>query len=279
MALNIAAGAPPAFLSKNYLNRDAYDQSGIEVSTGDAFKHRAFDMTRSSKWVSVASSDAVTETYNARMYEGALQVSRTVDVIALLGINLKNFLVEYSNNDGASWTTVPGLDYQVGVADFSGTDKIAALASSITFNRLRVSMYRTQTANQEKELGELIVAALTYQPTAGMSTFRPEPDENVKTVVLADGTIDYTHIYRSDDSFEMQRFQVAFAAVSQTVRDALRAIKRDINPFLFWPEPGDDVPEVYLCRIAPDSFRAAYLSLRRAAGYNISMTVEEVGGC
>jgi len=269
----ITAGAAPIFLTKNYLNRDAV----VAVSTGDAFKHRAYDMTRTSKWVSLGSDDSTTETYDARLFEGSAQSTRAVDFVALLGINLKNFKLEYSSNDGSTWATL-GTDYSVGVNNFTGEDHIITLVTAVDINRIKLTAYKTQTADQDKEVGELLVCALRLQPTSGLFRYKKSFRDNVKSIQMADGTLDYTYVFRSDDSFEIYGASVEWRGISQAQRDLMRAIKASPEPFVWYPEPGDVKADAFLCRIVPDSYDEEYVSKYRGAGYAISFSVEEIGG-
>ena len=263
--------SPPAFLEENFLNRDAV----VAVSKGDAFKHRAYDMTRSSKWVAIGSVPSVQEEYDARLFKGATQFLRTVDAIMLLGHNLKRFLVEYSSNDGGAWTTFPGMDWTG--SDFSGSDLIASIAGTVDVNRVRVRATEIQSGT-DKEIGDIVVSKVQLQLTRGFFEYRKRYEDTVKSLTMADGSKDYTNIFRSDDSFQFYRASVIFSALSQSQRDLLFAIKSAIGPFLWMPEPGNIPGDVFLSRIVPSSYEESYFIADRSQGHIVRFDVEEIGG-
>lgn len=276
MTANLAALAPPLFLSRNYINGDADDQGAITCSSGNSFRHRIYDMDRGSYWSSLGSDDATVESITAGLYQGSVQADRTIDFIALMGINLKRFKLEYSADDGANYSVVPGADYSA--ADFSSDNLILSLSSPITANKIRLIMYSTQTANAEKQVSDMIAALLTIQTTDTFSDYDPLETPNIKDVKMADGTIDFGVVRRSDDSFVMFSAQVEWEFMSLADKESLRAIYKSGQPFLFMPEPGDSPDEIYLCRFKPGSFKTPYTIKYRGAGFSVKATIEEVGG-
>lgn len=277
MNASIALNAAPIFLSKPYLNTDAFNAGAIVVSSGDAFKHRVFDLVRSTQWVTQGeNSDAVASTYQSKLYDGSTVSARDVDFIGLYNVNLKNFKLQYRLSGGA-WATFPGMDYSVGTADFSSTDLLVPLNAVVTFDELLLTCYATQTANQEKAVGGLIVAKMTFQPSRGLATYSRAPQDTVITVQMGDGSLDETTILRGDDGFSFERSQLSFLGITQADMDSFDALRGD--GFLFVPEPGNRPQDIFLCRVSPGSYRKQYLSLSRVpAMYSLSFGVEEMGG-
>lgn len=276
--LTLTAGAHPAFLSKNYVNRDAVAAGDLVVSTGDAVKHRLHDMNFSGQWTSAGSDDSTNETITVGLYQGSGQISRTIDFIALMNVNLKNFLLQYSNDNGLTWATVTGFDYQVGVADFAGTDHIVALAASITANKLRLTMYRTQTANAEKLVGGFVAALATMQTNTAMAKYEPSREEMRRDVRMADGSLSYGVQYRADDSFEFYECKVGWRFVGDSETTSFLGVKNTVEPVLFYPEPGDVVRGLYLGRVRPRTFKYPYSGTYKGAGRDVEFEFEEVGG-
>jgi hypothetical protein len=120
---------------------------------------------------------------------------------------------------------------------------------------------------------------MIYQPTKGMTNYKSTHPDNVKTVVLADGTLDETLVLHADGSFTLFRASVGFRGLSLSEVETFEAHKNDTanRIFLFWPEPGDVPDEFYQGRIAPGSFDAEYLSLEKTAGYSLDFEFEEMG--
>lgn len=276
--LTLTAGAHPAFLSKNYVNRDSHKAGDLVVSTGDSVKNRLYQMDFTAQWTSAGSSDATTETITIGLYQGSSQISRTIDFLALYNINLKNFVLEYSNDNGITWTTVTGFNYAQGTADYADDDLVVALAASITANKLRLTMTRTQTANAEKLVGGIVAALATMQSTNAMSKYEPNREENRRDVRMADGSISYGVQYRADNSFEFYDCKVGWRFVTAAELATFVSVKNTVEPVLWYPEPGDVVRGIYLARIRPKSFKYPYSSTYKGAGFDVDFDVEEVGG-
>jgi len=272
MTAILTVKAAPLFLTKNYLN----GFSVVTVSSGDGFKQRAFDMTRTSAWTSQGFSTSPTtpQTYNARLFEGSAQVLRKINFIAILNTNIKRFKLEFSATDGAPFTIFDGLDFTA--SDFTGADKLVSLASDVDANRILLTVTEIQSGS-EVSVGDIVIGELLLQTAQGMTTYNKRYRDSVKTIQMADGSMDYTYILRSDTSHEFYSSSVAFRGVSQANRDLLRAIKTQQDPFIFVPEPGDVPGDMFLSRITPNSYDETYISMERSAGYGISFGVEEIG--
>jgi len=270
MTAILTADAAPLFLTKNYLNGFA----AVIVTTGDDFKARAFDMTRGSAWTSQGFSSPSPQTYDARFFEGSAQALRKVNFVAILNTNAKRFSLASSDDNSIPTSIIPGFDFTG--SDFSGTDLLISLASDIDINRILLSVTEIQSGS-EVSVGDLVFGELLLQPALGMSTYRKRYRDNVKTITMADGSMDYTYIRRSDSSHEFYSSAVGFRGVTQAERDLLRAIKVSQDPFVFVPEPGNVPGDMFLSRISPDTYEESYVSMERSAGYGISFGVEEIG--
>lgn len=272
--ITLTSGATPAFLSKNYINRDCYNANGITVSSGDTLKKRLYDGDPSGAWNSLSSSDATTETITVALYQGALQTARSIDFIALLNINLKAFVLEYSADNGATYASVTGGTQTV----YASGDLILSLSSPISANKLRLTMTTTQVANAEKSIGQFVAALGTFQFAKGMTSYDPEWIESEMLLEMANKTKSYAHIYRSDNSYESYAAAVAFRFNTAAERTSVRAVKNSPDPFLWYPLPGDQVRGLYLCKMRQGTFKDPFSSEYIGAGYDISFEVEEVGG-
>jgi hypothetical protein len=265
--INQASKAPPAFLTPNYLNSDCLAAGAISVSSGDAFKARAFDMTGSA-WTSLGSSDATPEYYSFQFYTGPAKTPQLVDTIALIGFNGKDFSISYSYNGGAP--TV------VNVSGYAGSNYFLKLANSVMMDSVRVDIQNTQTANQEKQIGKFYVGAVIFQPPMSFYQYKCNHPDNIKTVVLADGTKDETAVYRSDSSFEMWSCSMAFRGVSAALRDQFKALKL-VRPMAVMPKPGDDPGDIFIARIVPGGYDEEILAIGSDL-YVVTLQIEEVGG-
>lgn len=270
---SITAGSAPLFLTKNYVNGDCT----VAVSSGEAYKHRAYDMTRASKWTSLGTTDGATETYKVTFKEGGTLTSRTLGVLAFLGINWKRFKVEYSIDGGATFPSIfTGCDYTA--ADFSGTDLLVALPAELTVDAILITITTVQNASLqvEKELADLVAAALMFQPSKSFVSYDPSPEDNIKTVRLHSGLPDEARVFRSDSSFRIWRAHFAWRGVSEANGERFDDLVETGGSFVFIREPGDRPKETYVARFVPSSYRRPYLKVGlRSAGSNPEFDLEE----
>lgn len=280
MPISLAARANPIFLSKNFVNRGAEDAGDLTVlqdggaTASSAFLKRLFDMTRASFWTSLGSDDTKTEEITIGLYEGVGKIQRDFNFVALLNFNALRFKVESRVGAGA-FSIIPGFDFTG--TDFTGTDLVIPLAVDVTADQIRITITTTQTPNAEKIIGEVIVAKDKFQTAVGLATYDRSDDEVTKVLEMADGSKDFTMIFRSDASFEFFNASVAFTNVLVAELANFRALKADPEAFLFYPEPGDVVADIFLCRIMPGSWRQSYLSMTKGS-YVLAFEVEEIGG-
>jgi len=272
--ITLTSGATPAFLSKNYINRDCYNASAVAVSSGDTIKRRLYDGDPTGPWNSVGSSDETTETITIGLYQGNLLATRSIDFIALLNINLKGFVLEYSANDGASYTAFTGGTQTVHASE----DFIISLASPVSANKIRLTMTTTQTANAEKSIGQFVAALGTLQMAKGFTSYEAEWIEAEMASEMANRTKQYAYIYSADNSFEMYAASAGFRFVPAAERTSLRDIKNTAAPFLFYPFPGDQVRTLSLGKFRQGSFKDPFSTEYIGAGYDISFEFEGVGG-
>lgn len=279
--MNIFPGANPAFLSKNYLNRHAYNGSDIIVSSGDTTKQRLYDMDPRSRWQSQGSNDLTTETIEFGLWIPGARTSHNVAYIFLMNHNIAGLLIEHSNTNGAPWTSC----YTAAALTEKNTRQILSLTA---MDRIRISMTTAQTVDAEKAIGEIIVAGASFQP-GPLFEYKPEPPKvQQKTAKMADGSLRGQLIGRSDASFHFwaakcvwimdpalyEDYDAFEEAMEQFREFGLRGAA-----FLFLPEPGDRPEQVYLCRVRPGTYNENYLSLSKGGDMRgVQMVIEEIGG-
>lgn len=272
----IAAEALPILASKNYVNQDAVDYGTFDASEMDALLERVIDGDPYSYWQGSVASDATTVVMTFSFNEGSAVVARAVDLIILQNINWKNFVGEWSA-DGASWTTISSLNYASGTADNSATDIIVNPSDiTSTAKYIRFSLQKTITANQKKKCGGVIVCAGAIQLSGGFIDYKVKFRESVRDLELGDKTISREYILRSAASYDFWGASFDCPIVTSTELATLRQIKRDGNPFILIPEPGDVKRDVFLCHF-DGPWGHAYENPVRSIGYLIPMKVKEVG--
>lgn len=272
MSMVITAGAKPAFLSPNRMTRYADKGSDLAVSTGSAVRHRLYDNDPKAQYTSAgANDDATSEIITAGIWQPGAQLSTDIDFWAVLNHNIATLVVERSNDNGATWTTVASLsgvtdDYSRGVYTTAASDKFRFTATA------------TQTADQEKLIGAIYLASLRFQATRMPLMMKPLPPRiGAKTAVMADGSIRWAPVFRSDASFMHQDYDLEFLVDTSAELENFRDMARDYEPFLFMPRPGDKPSDILLCRIRPGSYSETPLVRANLDALRVSLIAEEVG--
>jgi len=288
MLVDVAAGAEPVFARPNYFNRFATEQAAIAITGGDSaaaleLAHRAHDGVRSTQAQSVGSSAGGSWTYSAGLYEGSAQVTKAVDLIGLLNINLRRFRLRLSQNNGSGWSDPAGLDFTG--SDNAKRDLWVSLASPIDTNRFIIEATEVMAgeADAEKRVGQVILTQSLLQPSVGFAWpdgYEEQPDERGLAVVqLLGGAQDYTVFARADDEHEYAGDALVFRGVDEDDVDGFNSLRKSIEPFLFVPEPGDDPGKAYLTRMVSGSFRKRRLTPRHQADprFLVSFETSDMG--
>lgn len=276
MALDLTIAGGPIFASRSRVNSESRDYGVFVASTMQSLMARIIDGDPESYWHSATGDDNTAETLDISFQQREAPISRSIDLVVMQNINLKNFVLEYSNTGGAPFTTVPGFDYNTGFADNALPDLIKTF-TPITANILRLRMFKTFIADDLKRVGGLIAALGTLQlVTGGMAKYDKKFRENMRSVKLGDNGRSDELIKRSATSYEHFGASVEITLATRTERDAIRAIKRDGRPFIFIPEPFDVPRDVFSC-LFKGAWADSYQSSYKGAGYQIGFNIEEVG--
>ncbi|MDD5302036.1 MAG: hypothetical protein PHS14_02920 [Elusimicrobia bacterium] len=280
--MNIFPGAYPAFLTRNYLNRHAEKAGDLIVSSGSETQKRLFDMDPLSRWQSVGSSDLVTETIEFGLWMPGARASHDVSVVLFQNHNVKGLTLEHSDTNGAPWTT--------GFASAALAEKnTRAVLVTTAMDRIKVSMTTTQTANEEKKIGDIIVAGAAFQP-GPFFEYKPEaPRVTQKTAKMADGSLRGQNIGRSAGSSHFWAAKCSWILDpadygTAELFDAALATFQDFGlqgrQFVFLPAPGDRPGEARLCRVRPGTYNDPYIKASEFADgmLAVQMVIEEVGG-
>ncbi len=276
MALDVTAGAAPAFLRKNWINSDSRDYGTLTASELPATVERVIDGDKDSQWNSSNATDGTSVAITADLRELESLVARNIDLIVLQNINLKNFLLEYSTTGtGGSWVTVPGGDYQSGVADFSGTDFQLSLSTQLTgVKALRLTMTHTQTANEIKKVGGFIASELVVQFSYAMDKYKKEPVGNRKDLILGNGKISREHLMRSAYSDVRWRFDAKLSNIPEAEILTAIDLRKRIDDFIFYPEPADAKGDIFVGFYAKEP-KIDYTTKFKGAGYNLDFSFAE----
>ncbi len=253
MALTLTAGAAPIFLSKNYFSKDANVYGGtFTVTSSSALGPRLYDMDPFAFWLSSGSTDGDSQVLMSQLYEGYAIAQRTVKFFAMLNTNAKNFVVEYSTDNGSTWTNV------VTVTGNTAPNYLYELPAEILLvSAWRVTITTTfaitgLAAGGEKKVGTICVHNVLYQTSQPPEKLKRIYYSNAKIVVLADYSEDITRTKRSPASHQFYGCELSYANLPDEDRDALRTVDRENPNFCLMPEPGDRLGDLFYGRFVGD---------------------------
>lgn len=275
MLLDLTTKANPVFLSGNFLTRHADQAGDLAVSSGVDLRHRLYDMSPAAMWAGETASDAANETIIAGLWLPGMQSEQDVDFLAALGHNLLAFDWDLSDDNGA---TYPGANQQVKTAlatDYS----ITSLTNAIPADKFKLTAHTTQTADQFKQIGAIVVAAVQMQLSVGLSLFKRHPYRTAdRSAKMHDKSTRRTHIGRSDGAIFFTDFSVGVSGLAEAEADALEAILMGRDPFIFYPEPGRRPGNMYLGQALPGTVTRNHLALSTSGGEVVTFDFEEAGG-
>lgn len=152
--------------------------ASVAASTGTASQEYCLDNNRYTSWQSAGSNDSTTETLTIDFYE-----STTIDRILLLSHNWKEYTIQY--NLASVWThfaSVVGLDgaqANISETDFADDSSYYEF-TPVTTTQIRIQIVKTQTADQEKYINQVIATEEIGTFTGYPEISKVETDRNAK---------------------------------------------------------------------------------------------------
>lgn len=253
------SGGAKAFDEILNLSRDgATIQS---VSSGDFSAAFILERNRITLWKSDDSDDSTEETIVVQMDEAI-----TFDRLFLIGHNFKEFDVMYDvASVWTAFTNVVGITGAVtGINETVFAQSVAYYEfTAVTTTRVRIRARKTQTANEEKFLNQLILTRELFTLN-GFPSIQPALDRTKKTSDMLDGRTNMTEM---DDIFSARVKFNCYPRSTEGKADVqnIFALNERNLPFLFWPcggrfgNPyfshtirGFRLEDIYLCWIVAD---------------------------
>lgn len=207
-----------AIYSQNRISK--YDT--ITASTGQSGVQYLTDQKRNPAWLSVGSSDAVQEQMNIQFkdFKGDYQV-RNVDTIMLMNTNIKALQGQIIDSAGYYWSMQLSDGSQM-TGPYSGTDLIIPLATVMASRypqQVLLYLQTTQTANEEKKIGELKLCQKILTVN-GKTTFDQSGEAKEISYRVADGSLIHASEYikrggtLSIENLSMADFDTLMAAIT-----------------------------------------------------------------
>ena len=255
----------PKIYTKNFVDGECV----FSVSHGSALIENIFDFDKNSQWFSdgVSDDNAVEVSIVINFMSAGQSVQRTLNRIILINHNLKDPTFEYY--DGSAWQTLV-----TGSSLASGTTIFIFTQRTTTAIRLRCST--TQSADEFKEIGELIATLLSFEPSYEMVNYDVTFNQRKSfELMLADGAIHKTTVMFSQNRSAKYEANVRFDFLATSELESLMAIRDAGQAFLWQPESTQRPDEVYLVNWV-SAFKQQYISSYKGAGYRVDISLKEV---
>ena len=131
------------------------DGNTASASSNDSAAKFILDVSKYTRWESIDSNDAVTETITVNF-----KLPQTIDRLILTGHNFKDFNIKY--NGSSDFTNVSGLDGDLvgGIieTDYSN-DTSYYKFDEVTVSSITITVSTTQVANEQKYLDQFIATS------------------------------------------------------------------------------------------------------------------------
>lgn len=139
-----------------------------------------------------------------------------------------------------------------------------------------MSWSSTTPANQEKRIGELILAnENTVTLARDFNSYQEKWREKVKEIMLGDGGVH--RVITLSGSGKNLRYEAncQFKFMTTAEVEALRALKESGNPFWFMPESETNPHKIFQCHWT-GPWDVTYTSSYKGAGLTVNMQVKEI---
>ena len=253
----------PKIFTKNYVNSD----DTLSATSGNGSIANICDRDTTSQWVSSgANSDSTDVAITVVFYEGTTAVNRVIDSFLMINHNIKDADLYYY--DGATYQ----LWYSF--TNLSATTTFQTLTSQTT-SQIQLILHSTQTANQEKAIGELNLMNLVLDFGQDLYTYMVPFRQLTKDVQLGEGSLARGNIRWTYNRIEKYECNWSIILMTNTLLNALLNIKNAGVPFLWYPESISRPDEIwYVHWWGPRNTQ--YTNYVKGAGNTISATFKEV---
>lgn len=226
------------------------------ASTNEDSINSILDISRYTQWESLGSNDTITETIVV-----TFKFEKTIDTIALLDMNFKEFEVQYWNGSSYSpFTNVYGVNNEaksgISETDYS-YDTGFYQFDPVSTLRIQITCLKTQTENAEKVLTQ-ILSTFEIGTFQGFPRVQPESNRNeTKAKALS-------RRYLVQKTYETTKVKITFKTHPfQNDIDIVQALFDREDPFFVYPCGGVT---------GADKFKIEQNNWRLKDLYNVQLT-------
>lgn len=253
----------PIFGKKNLIEN--VDHITDSAATGDNIRRKIYDRNNEITYESIG------ETAGTTTITWTPSTAKTVDMIALIGINWDTFTIKYNTSN----------DFTDAISESSYTKSNALyLVSSQAVNDIVFTITATQTAGETRQAGQIYIGERLYTVPDDMpgNVNLPRPVQKNSIIPLADGT--YNNVYVRT----ILNWDLVLNLVTEAERENFISIftYHRRNPFFFIPRPEtgsntwDGQGNHYIWSNSPDYYE--YTEDTAVSGFNVRMNLLQAGG-
>lgn len=253
--------AEPRIYSRNWV-----DSQSVITTTYGGTTSLLYDRSSVVQFTTTgANSDATAVDIVIEFYEGGVSQTRTVNAFFLLNHNIKTW--DFQRWTGSTWTSWQSLS-----SDTTSSSYWELPSYAVT--KVKLSVSATQTANQEKSIGEIVVCGLSLA-AEDLASYDTKWREKTKEIVLGDGAIHRVITRAVSGRNGRYEARCRWSYLTKAQRNNLKALKESAKPFLWQPESVNVPEEVYYVHWT-NAWDDKYMSNYKGAGYEVVMDLKEV---
>lgn len=238
------------------------DGATAEVTTGEVVQDFLIDKNPITFWNSVGSTDLITEDIIIRFTED------TINRIFLQDHNFKQYTIKYWDTGSSTYidfTSVVGIDGSLigGISETTFAQNTSYYEfASVTTTRIKVSVLKTQIANDEKYISQIIATEELGTLTGYPAINNMKHSRNTISVEMLSGKMKITKGY---ESFTCKLKFDKYPSSLSTDLDLIGTLFDSQDPFLVWlcggrysttyfkyTLRGFRLKDIYQCQIAGD---------------------------
>lgn len=162
----------------------AVDGATITASSGNASAPNLLSRDKFAIWRSVGSDDSTTETLTITLASPV-----TFDRLFVVGVNWKEFDIQYDNAGYTDFASVVGLDGALvgGIAETDFEDSVIYYEfTPVTTDEIRIRVDKTQTVDAEK-YANLLILCEELGTLSGYPMVQPKVNRNIRATKMLDG--------------------------------------------------------------------------------------------
>jgi len=174
---------PIKFYNKSLIDQDESEASititdATATNNGQDFVSFLRNRSNETAWITTGSNDAANTQIDIDLI-----ASKAIDRIILVGHNLKAFTIQYYN--GSTY-----VDFSTAINETTNSDSTTEfIFDSVSTSAVRVIITGTQTANDDKQVKQIIITTAIGQLTGWPQIKKPTTSLNKKAIKLLSGKV------------------------------------------------------------------------------------------